>query len=214
MALTTPQLQSILKLIEEEAALYGMALNNTKTELLNHPDHPSAPSYFADGTKVPLADQVMYLGSLVSWLKPFETAFFHRASIAETSYKKLRLVWNSSLSKKTKIRIFQSTFWSTLIYGRDAFPLTTPQLKRIHAYYHRFLRRVIGIKASYYSRIPNHSVWRQAGYPKLPSTQLNNLQGSMMEEELFTLYTDPLHNVVFCSSFKDRILAQGRKRGM
>ena len=62
--------------------------------------------------------------------------------------------------------------------------MTTPQLNCIDAYYYRFLRRIIGIKASYYSRVPNHSVWRQAGYPKLPSTQLNNIQRKMMDEGL------------------------------
>ena len=214
MSLTTPQLQSILKIIETEASLYGMTLNNSKTELLSHPDHPASPLFFLDGSRVPESEQVKYLGSQVSWVKPFETAFFHRASLAETSYKKLMLVWNSSLTKKAKIRIFQSTFRSTLIYGLDAFPLTTPQLNRIDAYYHRFLRRIIGIKASFYSRVPNHSVWRQAGYPKLPSTQLNNLQRSMMDEVFFSPYVEPLHNVVFSSAYKDRILAQGRRRGM
>ena len=36
----------------------------------------------------------------------------------------------------------------------------------------------------------------------------------MMDEVFFAPYTDPLHNVVFCSSYKDRILAQGSGRGM
>ena len=214
LSLTTPQLQNILRIIEQESALYGMSLNNTKTELLRNPAHESQPLYFLDGTRVPEADQVKYLGSLVSWTKPFETAFFHRAALAETTYKKLRLVWNSSLSRNSKLRIFQSTFRASLIYGLDAFPLTTPQLHRIDAYYFRFLRRIIGIKASFYSRVPNHSVWRQAGYPKLPSAQLNNLQRKMMDEVFFSHNTEPLHNVVFCSAYKDRILAQGRRRGM
>ena len=148
--------------METEASLYGMSFSNTRTELLNHPDHPAASLYFLDGSRVPVVEQVKYLGSQVSWLKPFETACFHRASIAETAYNRLRLVWNSSLRKKAKLRMFQSTFRSTLIYGLDAFPLTTPQLQRVDACYHRFLKRVIGIKASSYSRVPNHSVWRQA----------------------------------------------------
>ena len=160
MSLTTPQLQSILRFRKTEASPYGMSLSNTKTV------------YLLDSSRVPVVNQVKHLGSQVSWLEPFETTFFHRASIAKTTCKKLGLVRNSSLTKKAKLRKFQSTFRSTLIYGLDAFPLTTPQLEGIDACYRRFLKRVIGINASYYSRVPNHSVWRQAGYPKFPSTQL------------------------------------------
>ena len=116
LSLTTPQLQSTLRFIETESSLYGMSLTNTKTELLNHPDHPAAPLYFLDSSRVPVVDQVKHLGSQVSWLKPFGIAFFHRASIAKTTYKKRRLIWNSFLTKQAKLRIFQSTFRSTLIY--------------------------------------------------------------------------------------------------
>ena len=72
----------------------------------------------------------------------------------------------------------------------------------------------MGIKASFYSRVPNHSVWRQAGDPKLLSTQSHNLQRSMMDEVYFAPYAEPLHHVVFCSVYKYRLLAQGRRRGM
>ena len=66
--LTTPQFQIIVGIIETKASLYAMTLNNTKTELLNHPDHPPAPLYFMDGSGVPVVvvDQVKSLGSHVS----------------------------------------------------------------------------------------------------------------------------------------------------
>ena len=64
MTLTTPQLQNILRIIEQEASIYGMSLNNTKTELLRDPSHEWQPLFFLDGTRVPEADQVTYLGSL------------------------------------------------------------------------------------------------------------------------------------------------------
>ena len=156
-SLPTPQLQNDLRVIESEATLYGMFLSNTKTELLNHPDHPAAPLFFKDGSRVRAAEQVKHLSSQASWINPLQTAFYHRASIAESSYKKNRLVWNSSL------RTFQSTFRSTLMYGLHAVPLITPQLNRIDVFLLQVLRRVIGIKVSFYSRVPNRSVWRQAG---------------------------------------------------
>ena len=134
-----------------------MSLNETKTELLTQPNRATTTVKFSDGTSVPTTTQVKYLGSMITWIKPFETAFQHRAALAETAYKKLRLVWNSSLPRKTKLHIFQRVFIPTFIYGLDALTLTDKFLQRIDAYYIRFLRRVVGIKASFYSHIPNHT---------------------------------------------------------
>ena len=49
---------------------------------------------FLSGQAVPTTTQVKYLGSMVSWKKPLEKAFYHRAAMAEEAFRKLRLVWN------------------------------------------------------------------------------------------------------------------------
>ena len=137
----------------------------------------------------------------------------HRAGIAEASYKKLRLVWNSNLQYREKRKIFQSVFISTLIYGLDALTLQDKHLKRIDALYYRFLRRIVGIKASYYSRISNVEVYRRAGNPRKPSDTLNKSQLKMVKQVFEASTLDPLHQVVFSPALKDRIQATGRRRG-
>ena len=132
---------------------------------------------------------------------------------AEAAYKKLRLVWNSSLSYRKKLNVFQSVFISILIYGLDAFTLTNRHLKRIDAVYFRFLRRIVGIKASFYSRVSNNIVWSRANYPQRPSDRLNKLQYRMLSEVFQAPMDDPLHNVVFNSAYRDRIQIRGRHRG-
>ena len=127
---------------------------------------------FRNGTLVLTTTQIKYLGSLISWENTFSLALKHRAALAEAAYKQLRLVWNSSMPRKKKLYIFQSVFLSKLIYGLDALTLTAKHMKKINGVYFRFLRRIIGIKASYYSRISNHEVWRRANYPQRPSDKL------------------------------------------
>ena len=131
MSLTTPQIQTILTALERQASLYGMSLNQTKTELLEDPRRTCTGVFFSNGDKVPTTPQTKYLGSMISWHKTFEAALFHRKALAETGYKKLRLVWNSSLSRRTKLRIFQATFVPILIYSLDSLTLVDKQLRRI-----------------------------------------------------------------------------------
>ena len=131
---------------------------------------------------------------MISWDNSFSAALKHRAALAEVAYKLLRLVWNSPMPKKRKLFEFQSVFVSTLIYGLDALTSTPTHLHRIDGIHFGFLRRIVGIKASYYLRVSNHAVWRQANYPQRPSDRLRDL-------------------AVFSSAYRDRIVIKGRHRG-
>ena len=212
ISLTTPQLQQFLSTLEAEAARYGMTLNETTTEHLAKPG-TQGDLYFQSGEKVSRSTKVKYLGSMISWDRPFHEAFYHRLALAEADFKKLRLVWNSSMRKQRKLHIFHSTTIPSLLYGLDALSLTEKHLHTINGQYYRFLRRVLGIKAAYYSRIPNTEVWNQAGRPHRAGDLLNAIQHKMLVEVYSHSMNDPLHNVVFCSALKDRILTQGRRRG-
>ena len=66
-----------------------------------------------DGTLVPTATHVKYLGSLISWVVTFSQALKHRAAAAEAAYKQLRLVWNSSMPRKGKLHISSRVFWES-----------------------------------------------------------------------------------------------------
>ena len=74
-----------------------MKLNATKTELLTKTTREITTLKFANGAAIPTAPQLKSLGSMIAWDHPFHTAFLHRAGLAESAYKKLRLTWNSRL---------------------------------------------------------------------------------------------------------------------
>ena len=196
-------MQTILSSLESVASEYGMALNKTKTELIIPTQSIDHTLKFHDGSKVTTKDTIKYLDSTVPWTKPVETAFYHRAGLAEKAYyKKLRLIWNR---KKQEFHIFPATLVPTLIYGLEALTPTTPHMKGINAHRIRFLRRLVGIKASYYSPIPNSRVYEVANSPKHPSETLGQQEHKMMKEVFLTLRSEVCHSVVFCSVFKDRI---------
>ena len=65
----------------------GASLDHTKTEILQDPRRPQSTIRFRDGTPVQTTTQIKYLGSMISWDKPSEVAFKHRAGLAESAYK-------------------------------------------------------------------------------------------------------------------------------
>ena len=102
----------------------------------------------------------------------------------------------------------------SLIYGLDALTLTPPMLKKIDGQYYRFLSRVVGVKASYYSRVTNAAVWEKAGSPRTPSQFLFEAQYKMFVNVFLQDRNSPTHSVVFGANHKDRIILKGRRRGM
>ena len=167
--ISTPQLESMLQALEQEASKYGMSLNFAKSELLVSDAQSDAAMNFANGQPVPITTSVKYLGSVVTWDHPTETAIAARFSKARTALQSIRLVWNSRLPQTTKLYIFHSVVVSSLTYGLNCLTLAHKHFKLIDGYYFRLLRRVLGIPASYISRVSNFTVWQRAGKPTTAS---------------------------------------------
>ena len=135
-------------------------------------------------------------------------------ALAHTRYMKLQPLWRSRLSRATKVKICQASIVPALMYGLDTLALEVRHLKTIDAWYYQHLRRSMGIKASYYSRVSNNQVWIQAGRPTTPSQQLVSSQLRQLANILTTSTLDPRYHVVFSPGCKDRVkFTKGTKRG-
>ena len=77
LSVTPPQLEEFLGTVQVEAALYGMELNLSKTELLSN-EGDTQPIYFVDGTQVNVVDKAKYLGTQVSIGEPKSGYFMPR----------------------------------------------------------------------------------------------------------------------------------------
>ena len=92
--------------------------------------------------------------------------------------------------------------------------MTIPHIAKIDAYYTRLLRRVVGVKASFYCRALNTEVYNRASRPKLPSQTPSDMQFRMMHEVFNSSRSEAHQPVAFNTAHKDRIFNQGRRRGM
>ena len=77
--------------------------------------------------------------------------------------------------------------------------------RRLNSIYFRLLRRVVGVKAAYISRVSNITVWELAGRPTTPAQLILQQQIKLLLTCLATPPNDPFHHIVFCSALRDRI---------
>ena len=213
MAVSLPQLQSFLRAVQVEAALYGLELNTQKTELLVSPADNRTIS-LANGDPVPTTETSKYLGSHISWTTPPKVALKFRMDKAEAAFSKLHHVWCSRLPWQSKSVIFHASILPVLTFGLDLCSLEKQHYKKIESLYFRHLRRALSIKASYYSKSSNYRVWKAAGKPHIPFQTILQQQFKMLIKTTTTPPSEPLHHVVFSPGYKDRIkFSKSKSRG-
>ena len=133
------------------------------------------------------------------------TALHHRHALAKTSFNKLKHLWRSPPPRTSKVHIFQANIVSTVVYEVVTPTMQANHFYKLDSWYCRLLRRVLGIRASYYSRIPNQEAWKQAGRPTLPSQVVLSQQFRLLLQAMHVDHTKPQHHVVFAPAYKDRV---------
>ena len=159
------QLQDLLSAVQVKATLYNMFLNSTNTEVLATPRHPLPQTRFANGDSVPVAEEVKYLGAKVTWKSPTKAAIKDRQQKGHLAYCKIQHMWRSRLCWKAKVRLSHSYIVPVLLYSLSTLTLEEKHFTSIDGWYFEYLRRCMRIKASYYTHIPNQTVWIKAGRP-------------------------------------------------
>ena len=83
--------------------------------------------------------------------------------------KQFKFIWQSKISIKKKVDKFHSLVVSKT-WGVHLLPLVKRDFRKLEAAYVRCVRRILGIKAAYISRISNETVLKRAGVPTFQST--------------------------------------------
>ena len=104
----------------------------------------------------------MYLSANVSNEGGTEDDIKARLGKARVAYNKLDKFWkNSQFTIKTKINVFKSNVISVLLYGCETWRTTKADDKKLDAFLHKSLRRIL--KICWPMRITNEEVRRRAG---------------------------------------------------
>ena len=83
-----------------------------------------------------------YLGA---WINGTEHDLVVRKAKAWAACHKMKKIWKSNLRRDLKIRLFQATVESVLLYGSEAWTLTVEMTKKLDGCYTRMLRMALNV---------------------------------------------------------------------
>ena len=85
-----------------------------------------------------------------------------RIGLAAQAFKKLNNIWKSTtLSTKTKLRIYQSNVRSTLLYASETWRTNKKLESKLRGFEGRCLRRIL--KVRWQEKVCNEEIWRRTG---------------------------------------------------
>ena len=164
-------IRAMLHAVEKQALLYGLRLNFDKTTLLRlGPARLLPPPALRAlrGQPVLEKDIEKTLGHLLGSANTTRLAVKSKVRDMFFTAKQFKLIWKSKLSQKKKLEKFQSLVVSKT-WGVHLLALGVDDFRKLDSVYTRCVRRILGIKAAYISRISNEDVMKKAAIPTLYS---------------------------------------------
>ena len=167
---TSDQLREALSVFDEESKKLGLKISWAKTKLMYIGIGPGPPSFLFDGTPVHFVPTFKYLGSTVSNTGDLKPEVDRRRAMAASVMQSLwRPLWrHRHISRETKLRVYNASVISVLLYGSETWPLNNTLAARLDGFDSRALRRIEGITWS--QHVTNRALRTQTKQP--PASRL------------------------------------------
>ena len=125
----------------------GMRINTSNADRLE-----------LDGEDIEEVEDFVYLGSNISKDGGSDRDIQVRIGKARTAFTILRPVWKSkTISRKTKLRIFNTNVKSVLLYGSETWRATKATSNKLQSFVNKCLRSIMGIHSP--EVIRNEDLW-------------------------------------------------------
>ena len=148
------QAQEVLYRLETEAEKVGLYCNAKKTEIQAFNQERPVEVKAKTGETLKVVENFKYLGA---WTESTSADISVRKALAWSACHRLRKVWSSKLRRKIKERLFLATVESVLLYGSEAWTLTSTMEKQLNGCYTRMLRMALNI--SYKDHMTNKELY-------------------------------------------------------
>ena len=129
-------ISSALAIFDTEACKLGFRSSWAKTKIMKFGDAPSPPSLHICNNDVEFVDKLTYLGSIITNTGDLQPDIKRRIGLATGVMRSLRKpLWrHSSISLETKLRVYQASLLSVLLYGSECWPISTSLCGRLSAF--------------------------------------------------------------------------------
>ena len=131
--------------LNQVARYTGLKINAKKTKILRinskHDDRVQVQDKALDEV-----DKFVYLGATLSKTGGAEEDILRRINLARGAFVKLDQIWRSTIiSRKTKLRLFNSNVMSVLLYNSETWRITVADEERLNRFQRKCLRKILRI---------------------------------------------------------------------
>ena len=156
-----------------------------------------SPVHGPNGQVLEAKDSMLYLGSTIHANGKFGCEVSRKIGAASAEFKLLHRVWkNASIPKRRKLRIFDAMILSKLRYALASSWLVKANLRRLDGFEAACLRKLLGIKHSFWSRVSNAKVRQIAGQTPFSET-VRASQFKLLGQVLMDPHKQILREVAF-----------------
>lgn len=146
----------------------GLKINISKTKSMRIKTTQETPITI-DGETIEEVNQFTYLGSIISKTGGTDEDIKARIAKARHAFVTLRPVWrNKNITRKTKLRLFNSNVKTVLLYGSETWRHTKALDDKLQIFINTCLRQILHIR--WPDRISNQDLWVETNQEPITST--------------------------------------------
>ena len=147
--------------VASTAKKVGLKIHAAKTKVMKAKNKSKLP-VTVEGEPLEEVKDFKYLGSYISSDSNIDKEVSTRIGLAAQAFKKLNNIWKSTtLSTKTKLRIYQSNVRSVLLYASETWRTNNKLESKLRGFEGRCLRRIL--KVRWQEKVCNEEIWRRTG---------------------------------------------------
>ena len=166
---TIPRAQAQLTSTAAAAKDLGLIISVPKTEYMTVNCHPHPTLQVYDGESINHVTDFRYLGSKMACAA---SGFKRRKALACSAFWKLERLWGSSqLSISTKVKLFNTTCVTILLYGCESWVISHDMESKINAFATSCYRIMLNVKRK--DHVPNSMIYSKSNTEPLIHHVLN-----------------------------------------
>ena len=132
--------------LHETALPVGLKINTGKTKMISLHDNSRKTPLASNGENIEEEENFTYIGTNISKDNGTTKDIMARINKTRTSFCKLRAFWKTtSLSRATKIKIYNSNVKSVLLYGAESWRVIKSDFNKLSSFHNTCLRKICKI---------------------------------------------------------------------